>query len=372
MAFQIKDFVSIAASMINHAKATQSQITDFYVGSVARTMLEAPAIEIEELYQQMFRGLLEAIPVSTYTSFGFDKLPATAATGLLQFSSSTPVTTALLVPSGTRAQTIDGTLTYTTTADATIAVGQSYVDAVADCQTVGAVGNVAPQQVAVMLDSVAGVDSVTNLAAFTGGTDEESDGAQQMRFATFIATLPRGTKAAIEYGARQAVLTDSSGLTAESVQYVYVDEPYLTNAQLPVGLVDCYIHNGVGDTSQALVAQAQQIINGYRDPDGTPHPGWKAAGVIVSVSAAQDVPIAITAALTVSATSDATTVQSQIVSALATYLQGLGIGVPVYLSELIAIAMGVPGVENFVLSAPTADVSMAMAQKALLGTVTWT
>jgi hypothetical protein len=56
MAFQLKDFVSIVAAMLNRAKATQSRLTDFEVGSVARTLIEAPAIEIEQLYQRMFAG----------------------------------------------------------------------------------------------------------------------------------------------------------------------------------------------------------------------------------------------------------------------------------------------------------------------------
>ena len=47
MAFQIKNFVSICAGMINSMRANQTQITDFNVGSVARTLIEAPAIEID-------------------------------------------------------------------------------------------------------------------------------------------------------------------------------------------------------------------------------------------------------------------------------------------------------------------------------------
>jgi hypothetical protein len=38
MAFQIKNFVSIVAAMVNHMRATQDKITDFNVGSVARTL----------------------------------------------------------------------------------------------------------------------------------------------------------------------------------------------------------------------------------------------------------------------------------------------------------------------------------------------
>ena len=77
MAFQLKDFASIAASMINHMKSVTSQITDFAVGGVARTLVEAPAVEIDQAYQQFFIGVKEAIPVATYESFDFARLAAT-------------------------------------------------------------------------------------------------------------------------------------------------------------------------------------------------------------------------------------------------------------------------------------------------------
>src|SRR3546814_7934576 len=86
MAFQTKDFVSIVASMINWMRSTQSKITDFNIGSVARTMVEAPAAEIDELYQQFFFGLKEAIPVSVYQSFDFEPIEAVPAAGLVRIS----------------------------------------------------------------------------------------------------------------------------------------------------------------------------------------------------------------------------------------------------------------------------------------------
>jgi hypothetical protein len=62
-------------------------------------MIEAPAAEIDELYQQMFNGLQEAIPVSVFNSFNFPALAAQNASGLAQLS-ITSQPTAMLV-SGT-------------------------------------------------------------------------------------------------------------------------------------------------------------------------------------------------------------------------------------------------------------------------------
>ena len=54
MSFQIKSFNDIVLSQINHARSVTEKITDFAPGSVARTLMEAPAVEVEELYLQMF------------------------------------------------------------------------------------------------------------------------------------------------------------------------------------------------------------------------------------------------------------------------------------------------------------------------------
>jgi uncharacterized phage protein gp47/JayE len=367
--FQLKDFPSIAASMVNHARAIQNKLTDFNIGSVARTMLEAPAVEIEELYQQMFIGLKEGIPVATYSSFGFEKRAAEPAVGVIRFTAGDPAHAGLDIAEGVRAKNAAGTLQFRTTAAASIPAGAMYADVPAVCETPGLAGNVAPGVIAVLQDAVTGVSSAANPAWFFGGKEIESDDEQKARFAAFVATLPRGTKAAIEYGARMAVVVDGSGLAIEAVRHAFIDEPYLADPLAPVGLVDCFIHNGAGGTSAALAAEAKKIIDGYREPDGTPVPGWKAAGVIVNVYAAQEVVVAVDGALSVSKYAVTATAAAQAEAAIAAYFDGLKIGAPVYASEIIAAVMNVDGVVNFQMTSPAADVVVARHQKAMLGAV---
>jgi hypothetical protein len=76
VAFRTKDFLSIVGGMINWMRGATDKVTDYRIGSVTRTMLEAPAIEIDELYQNMLRGLVDGIPVAIYQGFGFERLPA--------------------------------------------------------------------------------------------------------------------------------------------------------------------------------------------------------------------------------------------------------------------------------------------------------
>ena len=142
MAFQTKDFASVAASMLNWLRASQQRVTDFNVGSVARTLLEAPAIEIDELYQQMFSGLKEAIPVSVFNSFDFSALPSIPAGGLITVtiqSSSTPV----IITAGSVFTPASGGVTYTALQNITIAPSVTTASVPVVAVTPGVVGNIA-------------------------------------------------------------------------------------------------------------------------------------------------------------------------------------------------------------------------------------
>jgi hypothetical protein len=369
MAFQIKDFTSIVASMINWMKGTQTTITDFNIGGIARTLVEAPAAEIDELYQQMFQGLKEAIPVATYNSFNFSALTASPATGLIRtyVTSSTTVNT---IAAGTVFSFVGGTVSYTVENDTPVAAGNTYADVLVTAGTSGSTGNIAAGQSFTAQPAIANFVSATNLSAFINGSDAETDDARQIRFNAYISSLSRGTPAAIEYGLKTTQLTDTSGNVIEQVVSAQVTEPYESDANQPMGLVVCYIHNGVGGTSTALVTQAQNVVAGYTDSSGNKIPGWKSAGAHVTVSAATEQTVAVTAALSVETGYDKPTLVALANSAIFTYIQGLPIGTNCVFAELIALVMGIDGVSNFVPSAPTADVVPAANVKLMPGTIT--
>jgi len=373
MAFQIKDFASIAASMINYMKSVTTKVTDFNQGSVVRTMLEAPAAELEELYLQMLIGLQEGIPVATYNTFGFDLLPAATASGAVRFSTATPAASAIPIPLGTLVQVPGRTITYATQVDASIAVGQTYVDVLCAASVPGSQGNVSAASITQMVGAVAGISSVSNPAPLVNGRDQETEADRLSRFRDYIRTLARGTISAVLYGAKTAQRKDASGNVVEYVAGAALDEPWLTNTAYPIGLVNVYVHNGASATSAALVAEAQKIIDGYYDADSNPVPGYKAAGVKVVVAAATDQSINVTGVVTVDPSFVSSTVLSDATAAIQVYIQNLGVGADVLKSELIAIVKrDVPGVLNVVLSVPAADVTVASSAKAIAGTITLT
>jgi len=100
MAFQIKKFDSIVASMINWVSGATNKVTDFNKGSVVRTLLEAVAMELEELYYQLLQAAEEAIEEAIYRTFNFPRNPAQRATGTVRFTRLTGTEDEITIPQG--------------------------------------------------------------------------------------------------------------------------------------------------------------------------------------------------------------------------------------------------------------------------------
>lgn len=108
-----------------------------------------------------------------------------------------------------------------------------------------------------------------------------------------------------------------------------------------------------------LVKEVQKVVDG--DPaDRTNYPGWRAAGVLVLVRAPTIVNVVVSAGVTVT---DAfvgvrASVLSAVQTAIAAYINGIGIGGDVVLAEMIQRAMEVPGVFDVTFFAPLGNLSV--------------
>lgn len=369
--FQVKDFPSILAAMVNQMRAATTLITDYRPGSVARTIAEASAIELDELYQQMLNGLVEAIPSSLYLTFGFDLLPAAAATGRVTFSIPAPVGTPTVIVAGTAIADAGNVKTYATLEDVTIQAGGTSVTAPVRADEAGSSFNAEAGELDTMVNPIGDV-SVTNAAPITNGRDVETEAERRIRFLDYITALSRGPIGAIQYGAKTAALTDANGAITEQVLEAKAVEAYITDNSQALGNVYVYLWNGVGAASAPLVAEAQKIIDGYVDGSGNKVEGWKAAGVEVHVSSVTTQ--AINVGLTVKTADGALTSEQEdaLDERLTAYIDSVEIGGVVYRSELVAAALAVDGIIDAVVTAPVGDYVLTAAQKAIAGTLTYT
>lgn len=346
MAFQLKDFTSIVASMINWMKSTQNKVTDFNEGSVARTLVEAPAAEIEELYRRMFDGLKEAIPVATYNTFNFAALTARPTSGLVRVVIASQ-SSATLIQAGTTFTIQNGPITYSSVSDVTIPAGNTYADVLVNASQAGSLGNIASNTQFTLSPSPNGFVSASNLTPLINGADNETEDQRKLRFAAYVQTLERATVAALLFGLSTVNLTDSSGNIIERVASSQVVEPYETDNTQPIGLIQCYIHNGVGNTSAALVAQASTVLYGYTDSNGNKVPGWKAAGTHVNVYAATEILLNLTGTVTALAGYNQPTLAASATQVAIAYITGLAVGQTFEVSEVIKQVKLITGVDDF-------------------------
>lgn len=138
------------------------------------------------------------------------------------------------------------------------------------------------------------------------------------------------------------------------------------------GRVELYLHNGAGSTTPALVARAQALIDGYRDDaQDIIAPGYRPAGMAVVCHAITDVPLTVTATITLVAgyvLADVIVPAQTALTSLVKYLSGDRLTVPAIINTLY----GVPGIADLTLLAPIVSQTYLVHQRPVYGTVTLT
>lgn len=360
------NFTSITAAMVNHARAVQKRVTDFNIGSVIRTILESVAIQIDEFYQQLFNGIKEAIPVSTYNSFNFTRRAAQPANGLVRVT-ITAQPNDVLIAAGATFTNAGAATSYVSVADVTISAGNTYADVLVVAQSAGVAGNIASGTSFTVSPSPLGFVSAINSAAFSGGLDAETEDQRKQRFADYIQTISRATNAALIFGAKQFGVLYQGGVEIERARAVSVVEPWLLDPDNPISLVRVYVHNGVGSTSSDLVAKVRDVLYGYTDSSGNKVPGYKAAGVKVEVFAATEVTINVTATLESAPGYVAADLCDQAEAVISDYIKSLDIGSSYLKAEAIYRVKSIAGVRN-IAGLPN-DQTATDLQKLMPGTV---
>lgn len=365
--FEPLAYPEILGRLVAHVRASNDALTDFNVGSVTRSWLEATAIGLDELWMGATQAINEAIPQAVFSGFDFTKLPATYALGEVTFYLTAPQTNDLIIPAGTRVRLLGGSAEYLTLASATIPTGAYETTTLARAAQAGPDANAEVGGLSVIVNgtaamATAAVDS-TNRQPILNGRYEETDAEQRARFTAYIASLARGTVGALEYGARLAMI-EEDGVIVEQVRHVAIVET--------PGRVELYLHNGAGSTTQALVDRAQRLIDGYRDDaQGLIVPGYRPAGMAVVCQALADVPLTVTATVTLAtgyALAEVVTQAQAALTSLLRYFTGDRLTVPTLINTLY----GVPGISDLTLLAPTVAQVYGIQQRPVYGTVNLT
>ena len=221
-----QSFAVIVANTIAGIQGRAAALIDFSTGSTLRAIVEGfgglflwfQALVLQ-LLSAMRLSTAQGTDVDTFTAdfmpvipgsqtaalpSGSPRLGAQAASGQVTFSRFTAGPTSCFIPVGTTMQTGDGTQNFIVIADpayATYSAGNngytlpSNIGSIVvpvQAATAGAGGNVAAGAISVITSPVTGIDTITNVAAFTNGANQESDSALKQRFAAYILGLSRG------------------------------------------------------------------------------------------------------------------------------------------------------------------------------------
>jgi uncharacterized phage protein gp47/JayE len=367
--FEVTSARSHADQIIFDTVGLSILLTDLNQGGILRSLAESVAIQLENLDSKVFFGIQRAIPTILYTAFGFPRLAPVKATGTVTFNRVVNSIPAISIPKDTVviAPALDtvSEARFVTLVDATIAQGKNSIDVPVAAELPGTESNVSAGRIVMLSAPIGNVGSVINYAAIKNGADEETEEKREIRFRKYVLNLARSPLAGIEVGATLAQVLDINGFVQERVDRAIAVEPPNT-----LGRVALYIDNGGGAASSTLVTEAQKIIDGYKTLDGVRVPGYKAAGIVVEVSAVQSVAVAVTAAIEIDSGYSFSLVAADVQNAIEDFFLNLGPGDELILVDLLTVIATVPGVRDLTMATPSSNQNVASSQRLLAGTVT--
>ena len=274
---------------------------------------------------------------------GIERDTAAKAHGSLRFEITAARSRDVYIQKGVRCMTSSG-VEYVTCADAFIRAGQLCCDVPAEAVCAGKMGNASAEEVNIMQNAPVGIKSVINPMPFTGGRDDESDDELRARIIRSYGSVPNGGN--IAYYEKLA-------LGVEGVAAVKV-----LPRERGRGTVDIIVAADSGTPSQTLLDKVSEIMNVRRE-----------ICVDVDVLAPTTKSVDVTAAIKVKPGYTPSAVLQNVRSAVAGYFGGKGLGKNVLRAELGKLIYSVAGVENYGITAPASDVSVAASELPVLRTL---
>lgn len=276
-----------------------------------------------------------------FDRYGLSRFPATPARVELVMTRPLPgIATPGTYPAGSRVQSADGTQ-FATDIDATFGNFDTTLPVSATALVAGPDSNLSADTITQYADQPFDTTFVlNNPEGAAGGNEAELDVDFRGRIRDFFPTVRRGTKGALEFGARQV----PGIVTATAIEIMNL----LLAGPLPAGLVELIVGDAAGNASPPLI---QSVIDTMID--------WRALGIPVEVIGGSPAPaVFVVWDLEFQTGIDTVLAATQIQAVTSAAAQFLNPGETLYKSTLIAAARTVPGViiHEGSLVAPLGDV----------------
>lgn len=301
--------------------------------------LMAVAAEIFTLEAQCRYALGQAFPQTAEGEHldyhaavrALERRKAAKAQGQLKFYAAGTAAAELTVPAGTQCLDAFGRV-FVTDEEGLIPKGGDSCLVDAHALAEGEQGNAPAGSIVFIRLTPPGIERVENPADFSGGCGEEDDDSLRGRVLASYRRLPNGANAA---------WYETLALDTEGVEKVVV-----LPRERGRGTVDIVFSAAGGVPGDELIQQVQQTFDKHREicvDVLVRTPQVKTVNIAASVKAAQGYSF--------------DSVSAHVESALREYFGGHRLGEGVYKAKLLALIMGIEGVENCSLSSPAEDIA---------------
>lgn len=276
---------------------------------------------------------------------GLQRKNATFATGTLSFSVTAEEHDDILIPAGTVVCIKDSLLRYITDSDAILRDGALSVVVPATAEQAGSAYNIIGGKFGIMVTPVLGIEEVRNNIRFSGGTDTESDELLRERVLDSYRNISNSVNAAYYHS------------VAMSVDGVY--SAAVVGCGHGTGTVDVYLSAHGSAVSQDVLSEVQAKLNEARE-----------LNVSVGVYRATAMSVNLYIRLTVEDGYDFDTVAAEVHTAVTQYINDLGVGKNLWLSDVGEIIYHIKGVAGYkFLETYGSDREIPPSRYAIAGTI---
>lgn len=341
----------IATTAVATVMSSTSGATNFNVGTVSRSLIEAFAAESAVQQQESEDQFAAAVLNVLSGILGYPPTGALGSVYQLTFSLSATASAPVQCPAGTAVTIPNSTLQWIIGQPITVAPGGS-VTTTASCTTTGSITNVPANTITQLVSPVAGL-SVTNASTtpVVAGLDPPTQAQVQAQVANQITQIQKGIGESIEAAAVASQITDASGNPTEQV----VKAKFYDGVTPGTGY--CYVYNGIGAMSAALIQQTTNNITGYVDTTGNKIVGPKPAGMPLYVVDAPESPVPISVAVFPAYGYTFAAIQTGVANAIAQYVAQLDMAQTFSVQNLAKAILAVPGVANVQILSPSSDLA---------------
>jgi len=274
---------------------------------------------------------------------GLERKEATYAQGVVRFFVGESSGLDRTVGLGTVCMTA-GLVRFETTREAAVKAGETYVDVPVRALEPGSSGNILANTIVSMAVAPVGVRSCTNPAAFAGGGDTETDEELRVRVMDTFRRLPNGANAAFyEQGA---------------LSFDQVAAATVIPRSRGKGTVDVIAATLEGVPERELLDELQAYFQSRRE-----------IAVDVLVRAPSLLPVNVAVKIKAQSGRKQTALE-QVEEKLRGWFTGKRLGQAVLLAQLGALVYECPGVENYQIVSPAADLSVTQEQLPVLSSLT--